>query len=112
MAKTKDSGVYVEVVPNNTITVFVEWGRLSDIYERLINGVPNNSFCLFKFPILFCYRLNHLYSSANKFAKFSYTNYNIFMISVTSTLFVNRPEKLVYYLPEITPEVDDNIFNG
>ena len=37
MAKTKDSSDYVEVVPNNTITVFVEWGRVSDIYERLIN---------------------------------------------------------------------------
>lgn len=34
------------------------------------------------------------------------------MISVTSTLFENRQEKLVYYLPEITPEVDDNLFNG
>lgn len=37
LAKTKDSSDYVEVVPNNTITVFVEWGRLSDIYEILIN---------------------------------------------------------------------------
>ena len=38
LTKTKDSSDYVEVVPNNTITVFAEWGRLSDIYERLING--------------------------------------------------------------------------
>ena len=30
LTKTKDSSDYVEVVPNNTISVFVEWGRLSD----------------------------------------------------------------------------------
>jgi hypothetical protein len=38
LTKTKVGGDYVEVVPNNTITFFVEWERLSDIYERLING--------------------------------------------------------------------------
>ena len=34
------------------------------------------------------------------------------MIRITSTLIVHRPERLLYYLPEMTPEVEKSIAEG
>lgn len=34
------------------------------------------------------------------------------MIRITSTLIVHRPERLLYYLPELTPEVEKSIAEG
>lgn len=34
------------------------------------------------------------------------------MIKITSTMIVHRPERVLYYLPEITEEVNQSISDG